>query len=208
MSFHSPLKSYIDARMGEFDQIPVDRRAELADFAKRIQAGGHDGVRKLNFICTHNSRRSHLAQIWATVAAQHFGVDGIETFSGGTEATAMNSRIVDTLRRSGLSVSTNPGPAHTNPLYKVAYSDSDVAPAVECFSKVYDQSPNPSEDFIAVMVCSNADTHCPIVRGASDRIVIKYDDPKVSDDTVDESVIYDARCGQIAREMLYAFSLL
>ena len=39
---------------------------------------------QLNFICTHNSRRSHLGQIWAAIAGAYYNVD-VATFSGGTE---------------------------------------------------------------------------------------------------------------------------
>ena len=39
---------------------------------------------KLNFICTHNSRRSHLSQVWAKTMSDYFGVKGIKCYSGGT----------------------------------------------------------------------------------------------------------------------------
>ena len=36
----------------------------------------------LNFICTHNSRRSQLSQVWAKVIGDFYG-HNIDTFSGG-----------------------------------------------------------------------------------------------------------------------------
>ena len=30
---------------------------------------------RINFICTHNSRRSHLSQVWAQTMATYFGIE-------------------------------------------------------------------------------------------------------------------------------------
>ncbi len=51
----------------------------------------------LIFICTHNSRRSVLGQVWAQVAAARYGISQVATFSGGTETTACNPRTVAAL---------------------------------------------------------------------------------------------------------------
>ena len=32
---------------------------------------------RLNFICTHNSRRSHLAQVWAQTMAEYFNYKNV-----------------------------------------------------------------------------------------------------------------------------------
>ena len=52
-------------------------------------------------ICTHNSRRSHLGQLWLAIGADFFELPQLETFSGGTEATAFNPRAVAALHRVG-----------------------------------------------------------------------------------------------------------
>ena len=99
------LRKYVDQRGDEFDQIPGDRREQLdkiADYVKG-QVKSAQPI-KLTFICTHNSRRSHMSQIWAAIAAQYYGVAGVETFSGGTEATAFNPRAVAALKRAGVKV--------------------------------------------------------------------------------------------------------
>ncbi len=201
------LADYVAMRQSEFGQIPSDRQKELSEFADYVGQLSKSGQPvRLNFICTHNSRRSHLAQIWASVAAHHHGVDGIETYSGGTEGTAMNARVVAALTRAGIEVSSTSDVDATNPKYLVRFA-TDLEP-LTCFSKAYDESPNPSADFCAVMVCSDADTNCPIVRGADKRFAITYIDPKVADGTPQEAETYDERCSQIAREMLYVFSLI
>ncbi|WP_437188466.1 low molecular weight phosphatase family protein [Planctomicrobium sp. SH668] len=201
----APLMQYVDARVREFDLIPQDRREILQHFAEMIQDRVSAGAPvKITFICTHNSRRSHFGQIWGAVAANHYGIANVTTFSGGTEATACNPRTIAALKRVGFSVQSEA--SIQNPRYEISYSDE--FPAQVCFSKKYDDPRNPQSDFIAVMTCSDADEKCPIVRGASKRIAIRYDDPKIADDTPEEASRYDERCQQIAREMLYAFSLV
>jgi protein-tyrosine-phosphatase len=143
-----------------------------------------------------------MAQLWAQAAAHHFGINGVETYSGGTEATAFDPRAVAALERAGFSIeATSTG---ENPVYGVRFSES--AEPIRCFSKVYDQPPNPTGGFGAVMTCGAADEGCPVVFGAARRIAITYDDPKAADGTTQEAAVYDERCRQIAREMLFAFS--
>jgi len=197
------LQQYVEARTAEFDEILGERKQQLAIIANFIRGRGRAGQpARLTFICTHNSRRSHLAQIWAQTAAGYYGIPGVETFSGGTEATAFNERAVATLRRAGFSIS-QPA-ASENPRYQVRVR-ADASP-MECFSKIYDQAPNPKTDFCAVMTCSQADKACPLVAGASLRVALPFEDPKAFDGTPQETEQYDARCRQIAREMLYLFS--
>jgi protein-tyrosine-phosphatase len=197
------LQDYVNQRTGEFDEIPLARKEQLqqvADFVREhIQAGK---PARLTFICTHNSRRSHLSQIWAQTAAAYYGHSGVETYSGGVEVTAFNPRAVAALKRAGFSV-PDPGEG-ANPHYKVAFA-RDVDP-LDCFSKVYDQPPNPGSDFCAVMVCGEADKNCPMVEGAALRLAVSYDDPRAFDGTPQEADKYDESCRQIAREMLYLFS--
>jgi protein-tyrosine-phosphatase len=211
------LATYAAARAAEFEQIPVERKAELqelADYVASRRSGGEPA--RLTFICTHNSRRSHMAQLWAAAAAAYYGIGDVETYSGGTESTAFNPRAVAALRRAGFEIEQGRGVGAAggvelasveepvNPRYEVTLA-SHTEPLV-CFSKVYDAAPNPTSKFCAVMVCSHADENCPIVRGASRRVVVAYVDPKAADGTPDEAATYDERCAQIAREMLYAFS--
>jgi arsenate reductase len=200
---HEDLKEFVAQRVAEFDQIPADRKLQLKKIAQFVQSREAAGQPvKLTFICTHNSRRSHMSQIWAAVAAAHFGVDGVHTFSGGTENTAFNPRAVAALERAGLAIEAED--ESENPKYRVSFAEG-VEPLV-CFSKVYSMAPNPSEDFCAVMTCSHADDNCPTVSGAVTRLAIPYEDPKVADGTPGEAAKYDERCAQIARELLYAFS--
>lgn len=194
------LAAWLAERAAEFDDIPVKRRNTLHELARIVQRRlvAADTAR-LVFICTHNSRRSHMCQIWAQTAAHCYGIPGVVTFSGGTEPTALNPRVAAALRRSGLRI--DPSTVPDNPVYRVRFSSG--AEPMECFSKLYDQPPNPMVGFCAIMTCSEADRDCPVVLGADDRISLPYDDPGRFDSTDLESAAYDERCRQIAREMLY-----
>jgi protein-tyrosine-phosphatase len=201
----APLARYIDAREAEFEVIPQDRREELTALGEFVKAARDTGQAELIFICTHNSRRSHFGQVWAQVAAHHHGLDSlVSTYSGGTEATAMNERAVGALRRAGLDI--HPAQLSENPKYAVHYA-ADRDPMV-CFSKKYDDAEaNPNAGFAAVMTCAQADRGCPIVYGSAARFSTPYVDPKVSDGTPEEVETYDERCAEIARDMLYAMSV-
>ncbi|MBI1346972.1 protein-tyrosine-phosphatase [bacterium] len=200
MPLLEPLHPFVAEVVATIDSLPSERQELLTrvadDVVSRVQTGKPV---HLTFICTHNSRRSHLAQIWCQVAAAYYEVPGVETYSGGTEATACNIRTVRSLRRAGLSVATmTPG---KNPVYLVQYAES--APALKVFSKVYSEEGNPQSNYLAMMCCSDADQNCPIVRGASARFSLQYLDPKVSDGTPEEAARYDERSRQIAQEMFF-----
>jgi arsenate reductase len=201
-TINGKLAKYVEKVLARMAAIPDERKRQLDALARFVsERRDADEAARLTFICTHNSRRSHLAQLWAATAAAYYGVEGIATFSGGTEATAFNPRAVAALERAGFSVE-NPG--GDNPHYQIRYASD--GPAMECFSKKYDDAPNPSEGFAAVMTCSDADESCPVVRGASFRIPIRYEDPKIADATPGETAKYDERCFQIATEMFYVLS--
>jgi arsenate reductase len=205
-SFYPELLRYLNERSREFGTIPSDRKTDLAKVADYISARlSKSESARLTFICTHNSRRSHLSQIWAQVAAEFYGLDGVETYSGGTEATAFNPRAVAAMQRCGLKIIVD-DPTATNPRYSVYVSDS-TAPQV-CFSKAYGDPPNPIKAYSAVMTCSQADDACPLVMGCDLRMPIRYEDPKVADNTEFEAQRYDERSAQICTEMLYMLSLV
>lgn len=158
------------------------------------------GVAEVTFICTHNSRRSQFSQAWPHASIDHVGLgDKVRVFSGGTESTACNPRTIASLKPAGFEFDVA-GPSKANPRYSAVRPDLDSA--LVLFSKVYDQSPNPNANFIAVVCCGDADQRCPAVAGATDRIALHYVDPKVADDTPQEASTYDERCMQIGSEML------
>lgn len=196
------LNAYLQICAERFDQISEKRKVLLEVLAKKIvNQLNEGGPSRLTFICTHNSRRSHFGQIWAQTAARYFKVDPIETYSGGTEATAFNPSAVAALKDAGFVIEQLD--ASENPKYEVM--DGPNSAKMICYSKVYDAPVNPSKDFIAVMTCSEADENCPLVLGASARFALTYDDPKLSDGTPEQAATYQDRCREIAIEMCYMF---
>lgn len=187
--------------VSKLDLLGVDseRKLRLDQLAAAVAVALTNGRANLNFICTHNSRRSHLAQIWCQVAAQYHGIDNVHCYSGGTEATEMYPMIGQTILSQGLSLRMLAD--QDNPIYAVSYA-STIHPLI-IFSKKYDDDFNPYSTFIAVMTCGSADKGCPIVQGADSRFVITYVDPKVSDGTADQIKVYKERSVQIATEMSY-----
>jgi arsenate reductase len=201
--FYPEVQRYIQERVREFGQIPTDRKTDLKKIAEYVASQKKAGEpARLVFICTHNSRRSHMAQIWAALAAQNYGISKVESYSGGTEATEFNPRAIAALRRAGIRIEKIVG--DKNPRYAVRAQEQGEP--IVAFSKVYTDEPNPKKDFCAVMTCSQADKACPLVRGCTLRVAIAYDDPKVADDSPEESAKYDERTAQISREMLFLFS--
>ncbi len=184
------------------NSISEERKKLLLSLAKYISVKIDKGERiNLIFICTHNSRRSTMSQIWAETAAEYFSIPNIQCYSGGTEATAFNPRAVKAVKDSGYKIEQI-GKSN-NPIYLVTYSDEQTP--IKCFSKIYSDSFNPQKDFVAIMTCSDADKNCPIVFGAEARFPIRYDDPKKYDGTDVEEIKYVERFEQIGIEMLFLF---
>lgn len=159
---------------------------------------------RLNFICTHNSRRSHLSQIWAQTMANYYQIENVFCYSGGTEATAMFPKISETLTNQGFEILKLS--ETENPVYAVKFAENEHA--VVCFSKKYNDDFNPKSAFAAILTCDSADENCPIVYGAEARIPIKYEDPKKSDGTAEMNETYFNRSLEIATEMKFVFENL
>jgi len=185
------------------ESISIERQQDLQVLVNYIQnKKDKNEAINLNFICTHNSLRSQLAQVWAKVMADFKRIK-INSFSGGVEVTAFNPRAVESLKRFGFKIEFTQS---NNPIYLVNYGD-DFTP-ITAFSKLFDDVSNPSQNFAAIMTCSHADENCPFVSGCDSRIPIRYDDPKEFDDSPLESQKYDERSTQIATEMLWVFGKL
>jgi arsenate reductase (thioredoxin) len=183
--------------------IPEERMEVLKSLSDYIQSKVQQTEEvRLNFICTHNSRRSHLSQIWAQVMAAHFGIPQLVTYSGGTEATAMFPMVGETLKEQGFEItSLSDG---KNPVYAIAFG-KNYHPVIG-FSKTFDHPFNPVSGFAAIMTCSQADEGCPFIAGAEKRIPLTYDDPKAFDNTPQQAEKYRERSLQIATELFYVFS--
>jgi arsenate reductase len=144
----------------DVNTISKERKTILKSLVEFIQ-NKVDANQKvdINFICTHNSRRSHLSQVWAQVLSAHFEIPKVFTYSGGTIATAMFPKVVETLRVQGLEIF--PLSEGDNPIYGIKYA-KNAHPDIG-FSKTYDHTFNPTSQFATIMTCSHADAECPFI---------------------------------------------
>ncbi|WP_178988358.1 arsenate-mycothiol transferase ArsC [Winogradskyella schleiferi] len=185
------------------ETISEDRKAVLQHLTEFIQSKvSNDAEIRLNFICTHNSRRSHLSQVWAQTMAHYFNIKNVFCYSGGTEATALFPMAAETLQNSGFEIKTlSEG---ENPVYSIKYAENEHP--VIGFSKKLDDDFNPKSRFAAIMTCDSANEACPLVLGAEKRIPITFEDPKAFDNTPQQAEKYRERSLQIATELFYVFS--
>ncbi|MFK7900881.1 MAG: protein-tyrosine-phosphatase [Cyclobacteriaceae bacterium] len=191
--------NYIKKVLANFDSISEERKAILEQVSAYIKEQLETRQKcHLTFICTHNSRRSHLSQIWAQVAAYYYDLP-VVCFSAGTEATAFNHHAIQAIVDAGLSITTED--VSDNPKYLVTYNKHSF----EAFSKTMDHFNNPTSNFAALMTCDHVDENCPIVPGTDIRIPLHYVDPKKSDGTGKEKAVYGERCFEIATELFYVF---
>ena len=193
----------INALLLEFEEISDSRKKALELLASLISRRLElTGSAQILFVCTHNSRRSLLAQIWMELASIHFNMESITSYSGGTEATVFNERMVHGLLNTGFQISTKT--RSSNPVYQFnPFFDVGKLTDTKYFSKTLDESPNPKSQFIAVMVCDQADESCPVIFGADHKFSLHYKDPKAFDDTESETEAYASKIREIGREILY-----
>ncbi len=187
----------------DVESISNERKETLKSLIEFVQKKNQSNLEiRINFICTHNSRRSHLSQVWAQTMAYYFKTKNVFCYSGGTEATALFPKVSETLINSGFKINTiSKG---ENPVYCIKYAGNQH-PIVGYSKKFYDDF-NPKSEFVAVMTCSQADEDCPFISGAEKRIPITFEDPKAYDNTPQQAEKYNERSLQIATELLYVFS--
>ncbi len=199
------LQSQIEQFEKEFIPILAERKQilkQISSFVEKKHRAGKPA--ELNFICTHNSRRSHIAQIWAQAAAYYYHVENCRCYSGGTESTAFNPRAVKAMRDAGFKIHKIDDAE--NPQYEVRFAKEQNL--LIAFSKVYSEPFNPSAGYAAIMTCSHADENCPLVIGAETRISLLFNDPKDFDGTAQDTQKYHERVLEIGREICYAFSII
>lgn len=183
--------------------ISEERKKSLQPLIDYIQEKVNQGKNiNLNFICTHNSRRSHLSQVWAQAAAHYHQVINVHCYSGGTEATALSPMAAQTLENAGFQITKLNN--EKNLVYSIKFADNEHP--IIGFSKTFDHVFNPKSEFAAIMTCSHADENCPFISGCEKRILVRYNDPKEFDNTPQQVEKYKERSNQIAVEMKYVFS--
>lgn len=185
------------------ESIPKNRRDTIQPLVNFIQKKVDQQEKiRLTFICTHNSRRSHLAQVWAQTMAYYFRIEAVFCYSGGTIATALFPTVIQTLSEMGFSIHKL---THgKNPIYNIKYAVNE--PSIISFSKEWHNEFNPKNEFAAILTCSQADEDCPNIWGAEKRISLPFEDPKTYDNHPRKILKYKAINIEIASELYYVFS--
>jgi protein-tyrosine phosphatase/arsenate reductase len=198
------IKNTCDQLAASFEKISAERKQILQKIAQNIQTkmNGNKEIR-LIYVCTHNARRSHFGQIWSAVAASYYQVPNVKTFSGGVEVTAFHPSAIKALESIGFRIDKRSG--GENPLYEVYFKEGEP---IQCFSKEINDAANPQDEFVAVMVCGEAEQNCPFIPSASMRISTTYEDPKSYDNTPQELSEYVKTSLLIGTECLYMYSLI
>lgn len=194
---------YLATTYDMIGQSHLEASQQLADWL----AANYDSQKPLHVIivCTGNSRRSMLAAHMGNMAAAFHGLEAIRFHSGGTAPTAFNRRTIDSLKAIGFEITATGQeaprgePQTANPKYRVVWGNG-----LEAFeySKHYSDSSNPASGFAAVMVCSEADSECPSVRGAAFRLSMPFLDPKTYDDGKYETAKYAERRDDVGRTLM------
>ncbi|WP_027002726.1 hypothetical protein [Hugenholtzia roseola] len=194
----------IEKILASFSAIPKARKEVLETVAAKISEKKKQNLPiQITTICTHNSRRSHLGQVWLQKAAQHYGIEKVSVFSGGTEVTACHLNTIAALKRAGFEIVMPIQTLDTNPIYRLKI-EKDLE--LSLFSKFYYDKSNPQKNFIALLFCSQADTSCPSVAGAAARFALPFQDPKLAEGTPLEALTYDEVSIKIATEMFFMMS--
>ena len=201
MILYKNISSAIDAL--DISTIPESRKLLLQPLIDYIQEKVNlKKAIRLNFICTHNSRRSHLSQVWAQTLAAYFDIPLFTSYSGGTEATALFPMVAKILAETGFNIHhLSDG---KNPVYSIKYAQNELP--IIGFSKTFDDPFNPQSDFAAVLTCNHADENCPFIAGAEKRLSVTFEDPKAYDGTPAQKEKYAERSHQIMTELGYVFS--
>lgn len=202
------VREHAESLTTSFDMIGETHRqagGSMVEFiAERYQPGQPLDV---IVVCTGNSRRSILGATMGNIAASYYGMPEVRFHSGGTAPTAFNPRTVASLKEIGVEIepagreAVRGEPQTANPVYRVCWGSGLEASE---FSKHYGDPANPQQGFAALMVCSEADEGCPLVKGAALRVSLPYLDPKIFDGDPLEAGKYAERRDDMGRLMLSA----
>ena len=199
--FNEALTPYCESLEDEFNNVPDSTQEQLKVAGTYIINRLNNGqIASISFVCEHNSRKSHLGQIWTTLATQYYQLDHVKCYSGGTTPTYVNQRIINALGNTGIQISEK-GIAGHGPKYLLDYGKSSRG--FEIFSKRFDHPMNPDTNYLAISLCLNPDECCPISYGADKQLSIPYEDLQPFGNTPLESAKYDEQCRMVARDMFY-----
>ena len=113
-------------------------------------------MRRVCFICTHNTARSQMAEGFL----RHFGSDRFEAFSAGTKPRSLDPLAVRVMAESGIDISAQ-------------------------HSKSVDERLDRNFDLV-ITVCDQARESCPVFPGATQQSHWSFPDPSAATGSNDE----------------------
>ncbi len=130
-------------------------------------------MKRVLFICTHNSARSQMAE----GLVNHDLAGKVEAFSAGTEPTFVNPLAVAVMKEVGIDISRQR-------------------------SKSLDEFTNEQFDFV-ITLCDHAAESCPVFFGGTKRMHMGYPDPAAVPGTVEEKLLFFRKLrDQIRKEII------
>ena len=162
-----------------FEEIGAERKLVLQQLAASIRQSlvANDRA-NIVYVCTHNARRSHFGQVAAALAAAFYAIDKVFTYSAGTETTKVHEHTIQAIQLLGCTVvKLDEVP---NPKYTINFGAPHT---LICYSKTIEDKAIPTQHYIAVMTCTDAEQNCPYLPLAMARIGLPYTDPKIADGT-------------------------
>ncbi|HMP80748.1 MAG TPA: hypothetical protein PKD54_14935 [Pirellulaceae bacterium] len=200
------LRRHADYLTTSFDMIDPGHYESMDQLSDWIAQNWHEGATlQVVTTCTGNSRRSILSAAMGNLSAAYYGFDNLRFYSGGTIPSAFNERTVATLKEIGFQIEATGeeaqrGPLQLpNPIYFVQWGQGFEAHE---FSKHFADKSNPQSNFAVILVCTEAETECPFVSGATLRVSMTFLDPKTYDEGAFESRKYAERRDDIGRVFL------
>ena len=196
------INAFISQLKANASTIRVERKKALDHLAAVINRQiSEEGSSVVKFVCTHNSRRSQLAEFCMDILARENGLP-IMSLSAGTESTAFNPRMVKAIESFGFELikyGQEPNPLY---IYRISHND------LYYYSKKWDEELINYGKNIIVTVCDDAGENCPVIPSTFERIHLNYKDPKAFDNTPDESKAYSDKVIEIGTEMHYIIEQL
>ena len=183
------------------NSMESNRQEKWNDLAQHLRKTDNKGA--INFICTHNARRSVISQSIASALAYHYGLNGIVAWSGGAEETFVHPNSIKLLLRIGFRLKEQT--TGENPRYTLSFAVD--APDLLLFSKKFDDPSSPAP-YHAILVCSKGDAACPFIPNVASRTLIPFEDPGAYDNTPQADEAYYEAATRIGGELKQFFQLL
>ena len=133
---------------------------------------GRPAVKRVLFLCTHNSARSQMAEGWL----RHLAGDRFEVHSAGTEQTRVRPLAIRAMAEVGVDISGHQ-------------------------SKTLERFLNDRWEFV-ITVCDDANEACPLFPGGGRRLHWSFPDPSKATGSEEEQLAVYRRVRDAIRERI------